>query len=233
MKLRGEWRKVTNTATGRLEDSPYPVSRAEALREGVAFYYPAGAAPCSVPSHRAGTSLIYAVSDIMKCCAYDNAMAAYRAARIADEPLNPGEAAEKMLPYYWGELPGQYCGHVGKVTLKGKCWECSQVRVNSPRQAALAAGETWYTPADGDLCKHGHAARRRVANGGCEECEKQSSGVDARRLDLFCGPDTVMSREEARLCGSLVYRTGAACKYGHKGWRYLSTGACLVCKSGE
>lgn len=42
-------------------------------------------------------------------------------------------------------------------------------------------------------------------------------------------PFQIMTRRQAHSRGELRYYTGAPCKHGHVGYRYVSTGACINC----
>lgn len=232
MKLRGKRRPVVNYRTGAECSSEYPATRAEAIEEQIAFYYPWGDLTCEVPTHRAGTSIVYTVSNIKKCCANDLAAAAYKEAQAAGEPTSAKEAREMGLAYYWQQAPMPYCGHSGKMLMNGKCWTCRQETLNTPRQVALLDGAVWYTPAPGDLCRKGHFALRRVANGSCKQCEDEGAAVVREPLLQDICPDLIISRANSIAAGFKVYRTGAACNRGHFGWRYNSTSGCLDCKAG-
>lgn len=234
MKLRGRFREVYSPTTGQMVSICWPATRELAYEEDVVFYWPAGTPEC--PVHRNGsTSKVFTVSNKRVCCAMYEAEAAYLAARAAGEPMdNATEANKQGKDYFWVRNMGSHCGHVGKRTLGDKCYECVNAdKPISPRQAAIQAGETWYTPADGDTCPRGHMARRRVSNGSCEECEalrRPAASVREPAAYEVLGADFVLSRVDAKGLGFKHYRTGEPCKRGHRGWRYLSTGGCIECK---
>lgn len=46
-------------------------------------------------------------------------------------------------------------------------------------------------------------------------------------------PDMIISREDARLLGFTLFRTGKPCKRGHTGWRSVAGGACLKCRGAK
>jgi hypothetical protein len=242
VKLDGKYREVYNPITKQMVGTKWPMTRELATAEGVAFFYPAGTPEC--PTHRNGsTSKVFVISGLMPCCARDQAHRAYKEAEYLGEPLgHPGAATECGIDYYWVQQHGSYCGHVGKRTLDGKCWTCEQERMDSknmsPRQIALKDGEVWYTPAHGDECrKCGALARRRVANGSCEECETRAKIAAGKQIVKevsirdIC-PDLVISRADAIAAGFKIFRTGKPCHKGHTGWRYIATGGCLDCKAG-
>lgn len=152
-------------------------------------------------------------------------------ARFAEDAIRMG------LRHYTAPFPCEAAGHIGVMTLNGDCYFCEQERNNpSPRQAAKLAGEAWYMPTEG--CKWcGKMALRRVANGECKGCLEDAPGVDLRRSETSImmenAPDMVISREDARRLGLKVFRTGAPCRRGHTGFRWVSTGGCLACLKGE
>ena len=237
MKLDGRTRTIYNPLTNQMATVKWPETREAAFEEDVAFYWPAGEPEC--PVHRNGsTSKVFTISNKRPCCARDEARAAYDAARAAGEPVDSGTAAERMgKDYYYVQKEGSYCGHIGKRTLRDKCYICANTpKTLTPRQAAIQAGAVWYMPVEGDLCNAGHHARRRVSNGSCEACEALKQPAAAVRGPLayeVLGPDFVLSREDAKGLGFKHYRTGEPCKRGHRAWRYLSTGGCIECKEGR
>lgn len=252
MKLKGVSRDVYNSYSKQMVNVPWPLTRQAAFDEDIAFYYPAGTPTCSKPGnlshniepHRSGsTSKVYTISDKKVCCAKEDAIIAYNEAVAAGEPSGPGPAAS-AAGYFWVRNEGKYCGHVGKRTIDDKCYECVTGRSIRPRQVALRSGEVWYTPAPGDTCSEGHAARRRVANGSCEECERIRSAVKSaaavagsgvadsdKVLPLYkIDPDGIYPYEVAKALGYKHYRTGEPCSRGHRGWRFVSTRNCLDCR---
>lgn len=125
------------------------------------------------------------------------------------------------------------CKHVGHFGVKrlGSCYQCHLEKLKpSPRQAAIQAGETWYTP--GIVCKKcGERALKNIHNGECKGCKppKQSNDSAATML-MQLAPDMIVSRSESIEQGFTVYRTGKECINGHTGWRYVSTGNCIDCR---
>lgn len=211
--------------------SPYPQTREQALEENIVKYHPIPAPVCP----RCGQKAVrYTVTDICAACAYIDAADAFNQAQAAGQPTSPTAARLAGLSFYWRPEPGRYCGHIGLTTFGGKCEVCradKEAKPESPRQAARAAGETWYQPAEGDLCRNGHNAPRRVNNGSCQRCEeeaRQRRPADPEPI-WKTSPDLIISREDARAFGMVVYRTGQPCKRGHASFRYVSNGGCLVC----
>lgn len=148
-------------------------------------------------------------------------------------PLTRQQAIDAGQPLF---LSGKACrthGHLGVTTVQGKCYHCEKRRARpSPRQAAVASGARWYTPAD--PCKRCDTlAERRVADGACRGCMDASKGEDGRETPesvmMKACPELVISRAEAKAAGLKVYRTGQACRRGHTAYRYVSTGGCLEC----
>jgi len=148
---------------------------------------------------------------------------------------NPDNAVKMGAPVWIRPDPCSRAGHIGvRLTDGGGCYFCKQERDRpSPRQLALAAGETWYTP--DQSCKYcGTLAPRRVDNGRCKGCStNDTASSDGRQTEtsqmMRDNPDMVISRSDARVLGMSVYRTGQPCKRGHTGWRYVSTSGCIEC----
>lgn len=170
-----------------------------------------------------------------------------RACTRADRAQSPRQQAlDAGRAWYMPDTPCSRCGetalrHVGN----GRCQACEPpVRGPSPRQAAIAAGEAWYMP--DTPCRHcGQIAERRVANAQCRGCQalaRQSDGMPdgmAGQSERAQGvaamqsqPDMVVSREDARSLGLPAFRTGRACKKGHRGFRYTVSGNCIDCARG-
>jgi hypothetical protein len=224
MRMKPKYREVEpGVWTG------WPRTREEAVAEGCVYYLPAPHTdPCSVPNH-GGCSVRFTLTGFAKCCCHDHAYNEHKNAMLRGEPPDPSQAQARGMDYYWRADFGKFCGHVGKTTLDGKCYICQTIKnIPSPRQAAIAAGEKWYMPADGDLCKEGHHALRRVTDGVCKTCLEAKHTPQEDRIDKLC-PDLVIDREAAIGMGFKIYRTGQPCRNGHTGWRYVSTRGCLDC----
>lgn len=144
----------------------------------------------------------------------------------------------------WHDNPNNYkvtenqCpnGHPGLLLINGKCATCDDIAKASPRQQAINAGEKWYTPTK--PCKECHQlAPRYVANGTCSGCNPEKSPDKDQRqtadsIMMRDCPDMVISKADAKLAGFKVYRTGNACRRGHAGYRYVSSGHCTRCVNG-
>lgn len=102
-----------------------------------------------------------------------------------------------------------------------KCATCTDRK--TPRQAAIAAGETWYMQRV-PCSKCGTRALKRVHDGRCQGCEPLSD-----RQENTLPVDTVIDRKTAKSLGFIHYRTGKKCKGGHTGFRFVSTGHCVQC----
>jgi hypothetical protein len=148
----------------------------------------------------------------------------------------PSAARDNDAEFYVREECCSRCGAIGlRRAIDGKCHFCEMERTKlSPRQIALAAGKTWYTPTN--ACKRCNTlADRKVENGQCKQCfpvgevDKRQT-VDSQLMRET--PDLVLSRDDARAMGFKVYRTGNACRKGHTGYRYVSTGNCIECLRG-
>lgn len=222
-KIKGSYREVIDSQ-GAIHSSFYPVSQEGGVEEDTIFYLPYPQEPCPVSTH-GGNPLRFTKTQIAKCCAIDGASRAYLTAKKNGEPLDTITALLLGTGYYWKSSYGRNCGHPGKVTVKGKCWYCAQEKVVrkaprkiSPRQAALSAGEKWYMPAAGDLCKFGHHALRRVADGVCQECcPTAGQGVE------------MSPRQAAIGAGEKWYMPEDPCKFGHHALRRVQDGLCQEC----
>lgn len=228
MNIKGRFRIIGTNLDGSPIWSRFPRTRQEAIVENVAKYHPQ--IPC--PIH-GGNPIVFTITDIRGCCAdYDSIDAWNEAVVIKGEPTDPTSAVTQGLNYYWSHPEkNKHCGHPGKVLLNGKCYFCAQDRQNAvtPRQAAAAKGDTWYTPAIGDECKKcGQLAERRVSNGACRGCEEIAKQNRPKEI-WEEKPDMIISREMALGMGLKFYRTGKTCHNGHTAWRYISTGNCLQC----
>lgn len=224
------------TQNGRQVIMNCPPTREEAIRDGFPRYYVFGVCPNN-PRHGGGPKqpmTVFARSNIRGCCVNDHAAMEYHYALQRGEPLSSSEASARGLDYFWVETAFQQCGHPGKATLKGKCYECHSSRVNSPRQQAIRNGQVWYQPDVTDPCSNGHVAPRRVSNGSCKECEEMRK-LEPEELPIYKQfpadqyPDMIISYEDAKTCGLVAYRTGKPCRYGHNDWRYVSTMGCVKC----
>lgn len=216
--------------------SGWPQTREDAIEQNTRFYHPI---PCVDHCGRHGhgglySSLIYTKTGIHHCCTMVDHEVEYLKAVKNGEPTSPEEAKKKGLDYYWLKKFYKHCGHHGRTTINGRCYDCSIEKIQgkiekltkeiSPRQKAIAAGEKWYTP--DKPCRNGHIAPTRVNNGECRECTEKSLSSPLVQ-DLY--PDMVIDPETAKSLGFKVYRTGEPCKYGHTGWRYITTKACIHC----
>lgn len=235
MKVRGPYRILRHPVTGAERQSPYPLTRQEAILEGVAKYWPMEPCPVHGDTAEGKEPVVYVVSELRSCCSQPGAIAAYNQAVLHGEPASVSDAHARGLDYYWATpLENPLCGHAGKRTLDGKCYECSSSRNNSPRQQAKVGGFIWYTPAPDDPCPKGHHAPRRVATGSCQQCEEDEKQArkTGRELPMHRDPafaDFIMDRATAEALGLKVFRTGEPCKKGHRGFRYVSTGNCIDC----
>lgn len=124
-------------------------------------------------------------------------------------------------------------GHMSpRSVTNGVCLQCEAERkaekTISPRQKAIDAGEKTYIPLT--PCRKGHFAPRYVHDGVCTQCEAESKAPKQKPLSIHkIAPDLIISKEDAKLAGFKVYRTGNPCRQGHKGWRWVSTNNCLDC----
>lgn len=144
-------------------------------------------------------------------------------------------------------LGGEPCkthGHI-PLSVKGRpgCHHCDTM--GTLKQQAHDAGAEHYvvtSPCRG--C--GDHTLRNTADDSCVECgyipysnkPERDRRTAAERTEtpdqVFMreNPDMVLGKDEAEMCGLKVYRTGNACRKGHAGWRYISTGNCIECLKG-
>lgn len=211
------------------EYARHPATEELANLLNVCAYQPFPAERC--PTHGL-KKIVYVKTGILYCCAQENSINDFNEAMKNGEPHTGLEAIERGLDYYWGSHNrNTLCGHSGKKTLSGDCYFCKEIKNSappSPRKAALAAGEAWYTPTE--PCKIcGEIAEKRVNNGECKSCTAKRSGPVV--LPPYRQwPEMVISRDDAITAGWKTYRTGKPCKYGHAGWRWVSTHGCLTCQ---
>lgn len=110
------------------------------------------------------------------------------------------------VPYYQGGKACPDCGSYWKVTRNDRCASCKCPphpqrdenwhykikpvgRNESPRQIALANGESWYTP--NDPCPHcNKTAPRHVNNGRCQGCHPPRSEKGSPRQQAIAKGQT-------------------------------------------
>jgi hypothetical protein len=115
----------------------------------------------------------------------------------------------------------------------GRCISCMVVNM-SPRKKAIIEGKQWYIPTT--PCKTcGELAERKVATGACSNCiNRDEDGRATPESELMrTEPNAIISKEQAKMLGLKVYRTGRPCNKGHTGWRYVSTNSCIDCLRGR
>jgi len=95
---------------------------------------------------------------------------------------------------------------------------------------AIACGvDYYYTPR---MCNKGrHFIMPHIRTGRCVACVKDKP-LTPDQVVMRDYPNMLVSRESAEAFGYKVFRTGYPCRNGHKGWRYVSSGACISCISG-
>jgi len=159
--------------------------------------------------------------------------------RLADllgspAPRSPEDAVDAESNLWISPDPCGVCGRPGLRYVDGECYFCQEEKVKrhkvSPRQAAIEAGEAWYTP--DTLCPKCHTlAKRNVNNGRCLGCKPPPAPATQtpEQLMMEAQPDLILSKKDAKALGMKVYRTGKPCKDGHTGYRYTSTGNCIEC----
>jgi len=68
--------------------------------------------------------------------------------------------------------------------------------------------------------------------GKCYECQQSKNKPSETTIMMRDNPDMIITRNDAKLYGLKVYRTGKECKKGHKAFRYVTTGNCIDCIRG-
>jgi len=110
-----------------------------------------------------------------------------------------------------------------------RCLGCSPSGHDPNRAAARRNGDKTYTPTS-ECPDCGQKATRNVVTNKCYGCHPHDGRRSPETDQLIASnPTMVISRSDAKLLGFTAYRTGAACKRGHTGWRYVSTSACIDC----
>lgn len=155
---------------------------------------------------------------------------------LRENTYDPARAAARIngKAWYTPTTPCPKCGgYDERRTQDNRCSGCYQKGVLSPRKAALVAGNVWYTPEK--PCPYcGTRADRRVYDGRCSGCIPTTTGSkNATTIMMENAPDMIISREDARRMQLKVFRTGAPCRRGHRGFRWTSTGNCIPCAKGE
>lgn len=147
-------------------------------------------------------------------------------------PTSRREAMEKGLKLWVTGDPCPKAGHYGIKTLENECYFCEEERKKpKPRQEAIKAGKTWYKP--DAPCKHCNTlSERNVHTGACKGCRPVKEKSTPESLMMKDHPDLIIQKDAAKRLGLKVYRTGDKCKYGHTGFRYVSTNGCIDCKKG-
>jgi hypothetical protein len=83
------------------------------------------------------------------------------------------------------------------------------------------------------LCKGGHHfIKKHIKTGKCVMCIDNNKRVKSdtatnRFMKENC--DLIIDKDTAASMGLVVFKTGAPCRKGHIGWRYVNGGACLSC----
>lgn len=225
MKMHGEIHDALDN-NGKVIQTWYPQTREDAIAQDVVFYEPRPRPMCPTCN---SYFLVYTKTNMPNCCAAREALEEYRYAVSQGEPTSPDDATKRGLDYYWKHKHGKYCGHVGKMTISGKCYECNKsTNIPSPRKIAMSRGDKWYMPLESDPCKNGHVALRRVDNGACKQCAEEKHRHDPNDIRML-SPNMIITRNDAKIMGFKYFRTGKPCCKNHIDWRYVSTGNCISC----
>lgn len=91
------------------------------------------------------------------------------------------------------------------------------------KDAVMTDIDHYWVP---EMCsKAGHVGKRTLLNK-CYACTGGPRVLPVQEVH----PDLIVDRDSARAVGFKVYRTGAACRRGHTGFRYISNNGCVQCK---
>lgn len=137
-------------------------------------------------------------------------------------------------------LAHQPCSQYGHVQISRggdkDCYQCNQL-LKPREQAQKEHKSTYVSTSKCGGC--GDITLRNTHDASCTMCEyKPSTRSIKQPKPIEETPDTVMMREapdmivskvDAVAMGLKVYRTGKACKNGHTGFRYVTTGNCIDC----
>lgn len=199
--------------------SLHPATREEALERKMGVYEPDPPVRCSC-----GYRLVRFVDESVAenyCCQMEVSIDRYNQRLKEGLPYSAKVARLMNQEIYYTHLPCKKCGHPGTWTLNGKCAICTK---GSPRQEALRHGAKSYVPLE-PCPKCGKIAEKLVASGACTGCKPPAEKPYYRMF-----PDMLLSYEDAKAAKLVAYRTGKPCKYGHTGWRWVSTRGCLTCQ---
>lgn len=210
---------------GRL--SYFPTSKEVAFRDGLSKYL----RPASSPRCHCGCEGLYVETDECIFCMAKQKWDEY-SRHPEEHPVTLEGATYFGSDFVITPEPCKDGAHLVARFVDGRdgCAICKS-RL-SPRQMALRHNEKWYLP--NKPCVHcRQRAMRRVQDGKCEGCfplKPQAHKMDEpTRMLMENAPDTVMDRDLAKTMGLTAYRSGQFCKYGHAGWRYISTRGCITC----
>jgi len=124
-------------------------------------------------------------------------------------PVNTKQAIEMGLELWVRSEPCPRSGHYGIRTLKGHCYFCELERnTKSPRQIAMAASETWYTPTE-PCPKCNTLSERRVNDGKCSGCHpniRKSGDRSPRQAAIAAGQTWYIPDTPCKHCGTLAER---------------------------
>lgn len=243
-----------------MDNSSLPWSPEDALTNGYTRWMDRnGCNRCKAEGRGAGKKARYLKDNSCSFCLTTDAHALwpqwYQGDPSRPHPwsTHPDKSIEIGIDWYYGspshDIMCQHGPHLRKTSIvTGRCVECEKDAAyfralkRGPRATARDAGERYYTPTT-PCGSCGTLALRHVVTNGCTGCNGTSrksdqvpDGVDGRRTpsQIFAeeNPEFIMSRDSARALGFTLFRTGDACRRGHRGWRYVSTGNCLDCIKG-
>ena len=132
-------------------------------------------------------------------------------------PGSPLDSSRRGLDHYIVPSACDKAGHMGLMTLDGRCAACEEERLGKKARAdARRRGEKWYTPYE-PCSECGQHAKRRVADNVCLGC----------RPDLRDGETP---RQAALLAGEVWYTPTTPCpRCGQTAPRRVANGQCKGC----
>jgi len=87
----------------------------------------------------------------------------------------------------------------------------------------------YYTPR---MCNKGrHFITPHIRTGKCQACSANKP-LTPDQIIMRDYPNMIIEKDLANTFGYKIFRTGLPCRKGHKGWRYISSGACVSCIQG-
>lgn len=169
---------------------------------------------------------------------------------LSNVPWSKDEAIVNGYFRFMSESKCDNCGiqPTGRYVENDECVQCASIRakeiwnlwvMGSPdrpdpfprtKEQAVASGVTYFYR--DILCKNGmHFIQPDIKTGKCRICCNVRNSPEETMMREV--PDMILDKHQADLLDLVVFRTGKPCRYGHMGWRYVSSGACVDCIRGK